>query len=347
MPLSKIASLVGRGKNDDGADATVEEEALGPQSQAITVNRIALLMQDMGYRGKVVHGDDWCWAESATNGNKFSIYAFSDQLADPNSEARSIQFDGGWGGLSSYDARRFLMVCNRFNHDWRYAKATVATDHDRYSLSVKLDHYCPNGLTDEEFCAVADMYIRLIEDMAKRTVAVGDDAFNALVERHNEAVGLMWGADSDPRRALAIYLANARAGYGGSMNSLGDLYEHGAEVSQSAPAAAYFFAQAAERGQPSAYYGLARILSEGPPDEAILVEAAKYALLASRDLPDGQSKCRAEMLRDELMQKLGDEAQETAINLAGNWLPLNFEGGPLEDGPIHDNVQSPPSSVLN
>ena len=58
-------------------------------------------------------------------------------------------------------------------------------------------------------------------------------------------------------------------------------------------------------------------------------------------------KCRAEMLRDELMQKLGDEAQETAINLAGNWLPLNFEGGPLEDGPIHDSVQSPPSSVLN
>lgn len=345
MAINKIASLVGRGKSK--AEEASVTEIVEAGIQPITVNRIALLMQDMGYRGKVVHGDDWCWAESATNGNKFSIYAFSDQLADPESEARSIQFDGGWGGLSSYDARRFLMVCNRFNHDWRYAKATVSTDHDRYSLSVKLDHYCPNGLTDEEFCAVADMYIRLIEDMAKRTVAVGDDAFGALLERHNEAVSLMWGAESDPARALGIYLANARSGYGGSMNSLGDLYEHGAEVGQSAPAAAYFFAQAAERGQPSAYYGLARILGESAQDESILVEAAKYALLASRDLPDGQSKCRAEILRDELMQKLGDDAQEAAIKLAGNWMPLTFEGGPLENAPIHDGVQSPPSSVLN
>ncbi len=326
---------------------TSAPEVVVGEKQPITVNRIALLMQEMGFRGKVVHGEDWCWAESATNGIKFIIYAYSDQLADPNGEARSIQFDGGWGGLSSFDARRFVRVCNRFNHDWRYAKATVATDHDRYSLSVKLDHYCLNGLTDEEFCAVADMYIRLIEDMAKRTVAIAEDSLNAHVERHNEAEGLMWGAESDPERALSIYLANARSGYGGSMNSLGDLYEDGAEVGQSVATAAYFFAQAADRGQPSAYYGLARILSEAAPDEAILVEAAKFALLASRDLPDGQSKCGAEVLRDELMQKLGDDAKETALYLAENWMPLSFEGRPLENGPIRDSVQSPPSSVLH
>jgi len=345
VPVKKITSLVDRGKTKEG-EALVGE-VTETENQPVTVTRIAMLMQDMGYRGKLVHGDSWCWVESATNGNKFSIYAFSVELADPNSQARSIQFDGGWGGLSSHDARRFLMVCNRFNHAWRYAKATVLSDNDRYSLSVKLDHYCPNGLTDEEFYAVADMYVQLIEDMTKRTVAVEGDALNMLVEQHNEAVGLMWGAESDPEQALGIYLANARSGYGGSMNSLGDLYEHGAEVGQSASAAAYFFARAAERGQPSAYYGLARILSEAAVDETISVEAAKYALLASRDLPDGQSKCRAEMLRDELMRKLGSAAQKTAINLAENWMPLSFEGGPLENGPIHDNVQSPPSSVLN
>jgi hypothetical protein len=345
VAINKTASVVARGKTK-GEQASVGEVAEA-ENQPVNVTRIALLMQDMGYRGKLVHGDDWCWVESATNGNKFSIYAYSADLADPNSQARSIQFDGGWGGLSSYDARRFLMVCNRFNHAWRYAKATVVSDNDRYSLSVKLDHYCPNGLTDEAFFAVADMYVQLIEDMTKRTVAVEGDALNVLVERHNEAVGIMWGAESDPEQALDIYLANARSGYGGSMNSLGDLYEHGAEVGQSALAAAYFFARAAERGQPSAYYGLARILSEGVVDEAISVEAAKYALLASRDLPEGQSKCRAEMLRDELMRKLGSEDQKTAINLAENWMPLIFEGGPLENGPIHDNVHSPPSSVLN
>lgn len=345
MAFKKIASLVDRGKAK-GEEASVEE-VIDAENQPVTATRIALLMQEMGYRGKVINGDDWCWVESATNGNKFSIYSFSADLADPNSQARSIQFDGGWGGLSAFDARRFLMVCNRFNHAWRYAKATVLSNNDRYSLSVKLDHYCPNGLTDKEFYAVADMYIQLIEDMIKRTAAIEDDGLKALLERHNEAVGLMWGAESDPEQALSIYLANARFGYGGSMNSLGDLYEHGAEVGQSASAAAYFFARAAERGQPSAYYGLARILSGAAVDEAISVEAAKYALLAARDLPEGQSKHSAEMLRNELMRKLGAEAQKTALNLAEDWMPLSFEGGPLENGPIHDNLQSPPSSVLN
>lgn len=345
MPTSKIDPLVSGGEHGSSVVTAIGGEP--PQSQPITVNRIALLMQDMGYRGKIIHGGDWCWVESAANGNKFSIYVFSDQLADPNSAARSIQFDGGWGGLSSYDARRLLLVCNRFNHVWRYAKATVASDNDRYSLSVKLDHYCPNGLTNEEFFAVADMYIQLIEDMAKRTAAIEDNALNTIVERHNEAVGLMWGSESDPEQAFSIYLANARSGYGGSMNSLGDLYEHGVKVSKSVQTAAYFFAQAAERGQPSAYYGLARILSAGAPDKAIMIEATKYALLASRDLPEGQSKYRAEMLRDELMQKLGDDARQTAENLAGNWMPLVFEGGPIENGPIYDSKRTPPSTVLN
>ena len=345
MAVSKIASLVGLGKQ--AQKSATEESANDVVAQPISVNRIAALMQEMGYRGKVVNRDDWCWVESATNGNRFNVYSYSDDRADPDGAARSIQFDGGWTGLSSHDARRFLMVCNRYNHDWRYAKATVAADNDRYTLSVKLDHYCPIGMTDEEFFAVADMYIRLIEDMSKRTDHADGDDSNALIEQHQTAVGLMWGSDADPAQAVNIYWSNARAGYGGSMSSLGDLYEYGAEVGQSATAAAYFFAQAAERGQPSAYYGLARVLSEGAPDQSVLVEAAKYALLACRDLPEGPSRSKAELLRDGLMQKLGDEAQSAAEYLAGLWAPITFEGGPLENAPIHDNVQSPPSSVLN
>jgi hypothetical protein len=343
--INKIVSLVARGKSM--AEESSAAEVVVAANQPITVNRIALLMQEMGFRGKVVHGDDWCWAESATSGIKFNIYAYSDQLADPNGEARSIQFQGGWGGLSSYDARRFLMVCNRFNHDWRYAKASVATDHDRYSLSVKLDHHCPNGMTDEEFFVVADMFVRLIEDMAKRTMSAGGDTFSSLIDRHREATGLMWGADSDPDQALAIYLENARAGYAGSMISLGDYYENGIDIAHSAPVAAHFYTQAAERGQPSAYYGLARILAKDAEDEDIILEAAKFALLACRDLPDGQNRHGAEMLRDQLLDKLSNDAQEMAIKLAGTWLPLTVEGGPIDAEPVLDYGRSPSSSTLN
>ena len=345
MPIHKISSLIGREKSKaNDAPATETAEAGG---QLITVSRIGSLMQEMGYRGKVIIGEEWCWVESATNGTKFSIYGFSEAMSDPESEARSIQFDGGWGGLSSYDARRFLMVCNRFNHDWRYAKASVATDHDRYSLSVKLDHHCPNGLTNEEFFVVADMYVRLIEDMAKRTMGVVGDTFSALIDRHKEATGLMWGADSDPDEALAIYLENARAGYAGSMISLGDYYENGIDSAQSARVAAHFYTRAAERGQPSAYYGLARVLAKDAQDEVIILEAAKFACLACRDLPDGQNRRGAEMLRDQLLDKLSNDGQEMAIKFAETWLPLTMEGGPIDAEPVLDYGRPPSSSTLN
>ena len=345
MAIGKIASLIDRAtKPDLTASEAVTDDTL---AQPLTINRIAFLMQEMGYRGKVVEGEEMCWVESATNGNRFNIYSFCDDRSNPDSAARSIQFDGGWGGLSSHDARRFLMVCNRYNHDWRYAKATVAADKDRYTLSVKLDHYCPNSMADEEFFAVADMYIRLIEDMIKRTAGTEDDDFNALVERHKTATGLIWGANAEPAEAVSMYLANARAGYGGSMSSLGELYEHGAELEKSAPAAAYFFAQAAERGQPSAYYGLARILSESASSEAILVEAAKYALIACRDLIDGAARSRAESLLDEIMQKLDEEAQSLAEHLAGQWTPLTFEGDAVETAQLPEHARSPVSRALN
>jgi len=345
LAVKKIASLVGRGKSKSEFSPALEPDE--PENQPVTVNRTARLMQEMGYRGKVVIGDDWCWVDSATNGNRFNIYLYSDQRADPESNARSMQFDGGWGGLSPYDARRYLTICNRFNHDWRYARATVATDQDSYALSVKLDHYCPDGLTDQAFFAAADMYIQLFEDMAKRIAAFGDEALSVVVQRHHSATALMWGADNDPEQAVGLYLENARAGFGGSMSSLGDFYEQGSEATQSSPVATYFFAQAAERGQPSAYFGLARALAQGSPDEAIMIEAAKYALLASRDLPDGQTRHRAQMLRDELMEKLGDDAQEAAVRLAGVWAPLTYEGATVEATPMHDTAQMPPSSALN
>lgn len=345
MPINKIAPPIGRGKSkikDAPSTETVEAGC-----HLITVSRIASLMQEMGYRGKVIIGEEWSWVESATNGTKFRIYGFSEEMSDPDSEARSIQFDGGWGGLSSYDARRFLMVCNRFNDDWRYAKASVATDHDRYSLSVKLDHHCPNGMANDDFRAVADMYVRMFDDMAKRTMSVVGDTFSALIDRHKEATGLMWGADADPDQALAIYLENARAGYAGSMISLGDYYENGIDSAESAPVAAHFYTRAAERGQPSAYYGLARILAKDAQDEAIILEAAKFALLACRDLPDGQNRHGAEMLRDQLLDKLSNDAQEMAIKLAGTWLPLTVEGGPIDAEPVLDYGRSPSSSTLN
>jgi hypothetical protein len=69
--------------------------------------------------------------------------------------------------------------------------------------------------------------------------------------------------------------------------------------------------------------------------------------LACRDLPDGQNRRGAEMLRDQLLDKLSNDAQKTAIELAGTWLPLTVEGGPIDAEPVLDYGRSPSSSTLN
>lgn len=157
----------------------------------------------------------------------------------------------------------------------------------------------------------------------------------------------MWGADADPDQALAMYLENARAGYAGSMISLGDYYENGIDSAQSARVAAHFYTRAAERGQPSAYYGLARILAKDAQDEVIILEAAKFAWLACRDLPDGQNRRGAEMLTDQLLDKLSNDGQEIAIKFAEAWLPLTVEGGPIDAEPVLGYGRPPSSSTLN
>lgn len=318
------------------------------ESATISVSRIAQLMQEIGYRGKLVSGDNWSWVESAANGIKFHIYAYSETYDGPETPARSIQFDGGWGGITSYDARRFLKICNRFNHEWRYAKATIATDNDRFSLSVKLDHFCPEGISDDEFFAVADMFIRLIEDMAKRTSALSSEDSGALAERHRKAVSLMWGADANPAAAVAAFSKNAQAGYSNSMCRLAQLYEDGLEVKQSTNAAIYFFSRAAERGQPTAYYGLARMLAaSGTEEEDVLIEAAKYAILAARDLPAGRTQNLAEALKELIFETLSEEACSTSIELASAWSPLVYEHAHAEEAMAIDGVPSTPSSTLN
>lgn len=111
--------------------------------------------------------------------------------------------------------------------------------------------------------------------------------------------------------------------------------------------ASHFFARAAERANPSANYGLARIIVETEEDEAAMIEAAKLATLAYRDLPRGQTKYQSGELRNRLLEKLGSEAQDVATRMAAEWTPLSFEGGQIYPKPILDYLQSPPSIALN
>ena len=77
-----------------------------------------------------------------------------------------------------------------------------------------------------------------------------------------------------------LYRASADLGFAGAQNNLGDLYESGEGVPQNQKVAIYWYTRAAERGEPTAYFSLASLLSEGSNDTEILAESMKFATLA-------------------------------------------------------------------
>ena len=75
------------------------------------------------------------------------------------------------------------------------------------------------------------------------------------------------------------------------------------------------------------------MLSAGTTDHEVLVEALKYALLATTALPDGKNKAAAEVLAMSLSAKF-TEAQKTRVyDLVNQWAPLYQEDRLMSDSP--------------
>jgi TPR repeat protein len=106
--------------------------------------------------------------------------------------------------------------------------------------------------------------------------------------------------DKGTTEAVRLYWHSAQAGFAGAQNNLGDLYELGKGVPASEGFAIYWYARAAERGEPTAYFSLATILAKGNPDSGQLVEAMKFAILAVEKLPGKKNRQRAQVAKDAL-----------------------------------------------
>ena len=99
------------------------------------------------------------------------------------------------------------------------------------------------------------------------------------------ALLMQWGENPDPEEALRHYQTSADLGFAGAQNNLGDHYERGEVVPQSDVGAVYWYTRAAERGEPTAYLGLASVLGNSDAGDDVLIEALKYAFLAKELLP--------------------------------------------------------------
>lgn len=109
---------------------------------AISARRVAALLQDQGFKGKVEELNGHSIIRSSSDGVNYSIFLYPANK-DENSVAESIQFTVSWN-VEDSKADGIAAKCSSFNKDFRYAKASSDPGH----VSLEWDVLCPEGATD-------------------------------------------------------------------------------------------------------------------------------------------------------------------------------------------------------
>lgn len=151
---------------------------------------------------------------------------------------------------------------------------------------------------------------------------------------YDHALLKQWGENPDPAKAFRLYQESADLGFAGAQNNLGDHYERGQVVPQSDVGAVYWYTRAAERGEPTAYLGLASVLGNSDAGDDLLIEALKYAFLAKELLPEGGNKDLATVLQGLIAAKLSRSSHEEFTHRVKNWEPLCQEEYLVSDSPV-------------
>ena len=142
---------------------------------------------------------------------------------------------------------------------------------------------------------------------------------------HNKA--FIAGNNKRYTEAIKLYREAARAGFAGSQNNLGDMYERGEGLAKKSDVmAVYWYTRAAERGEPFGYWSLSSTLARTAVDAAGMIEATKFCLLAVEYLPPGPDRDAAKKHLRELRAKISDSDFRLAISAAKQWEPLQDDG---------------------
>jgi hypothetical protein len=131
-------------------------------------------------------------------------------------------------------------------------------------------------------------------------------AMHSLAVRYANGTG---GVTKNRELAFYWYSWAAMAGFPGSQNNLGDLYEKSQGSNNEIGLAVYWYTQAAMQGEPTAYLSLGELFIEGKGIPKNDVSAAVWLSLAARELPDGVNMAKAKRLRDEAIGRLDENAR--------------------------------------
>ncbi|MBM4074386.1 MAG: hypothetical protein FJ267_01925 [Planctomycetes bacterium] len=314
------------------------------QKPTLLPEDVAKMLQEMGYRGRVIDDGAIAKVESATNGSKFFVNFFSPQDDDRSKGFEEIQFDTGFGLRYDVNAAKLVGRCNRFNAEYRFAKLSVWGQKYRY-ITMKIDFLVTaNDFTSFQRCA--SMFFSLMQSFMEEVIESDDCKGDGCSDLHSDAIQFQFGVNRDPKAAIEAYRIAAERGFAGSQNNLGDLYETAANLPKSDEFAVYWYTRAAERGEPTAYLSLATLLSEKSVDREMLIEAAKFAFLAVGQLPEGFNMKIANDCLASLKNLLTADDLALAEQRAKSWEPLYQEHRLMSDSPqAHDIVEQPSKTI--
>lgn len=224
-----------------------------------------------------------------------------------------------------------LDICNDLNCRYRHCTFAIAGKTEK-SLTVASDFEVLQD-PESEFRSKWQWFEKLIILFANEVMQSSTITGDGADDLHKGAVLARWSQPPNFKKALTLYRQAAELGFAGSQNNLGDAYECGEGINKSDVIAAYWYARAAERGEPTAYMSLATLLSRTATDSESLAEAAMYALLALRHLPNGTNQMLTSTCYAQIRSRLPDDLLAHAKERARVWKPLFQEGRLLSDTP--------------
>lgn len=117
---------------------------------------VAKVLHDAGFRGKIDDSEGYYTVDTATEGWTICV-RFIGKLTGPDDTADTLQL---WScfAVSTDDLSAVKDMCNEINFEYRFGKAFVSQEGDAFFAQLTLDHWCPEGITDEIICGLISVF---------------------------------------------------------------------------------------------------------------------------------------------------------------------------------------------
>lgn len=307
---------------------------------ALTLDEIVSTLGARGLQCEALEQSGGTAVRGTLDGIVFYVRLYKP-VDDAGTAFSSVSIEAGKNIGLSVIPYSLLNICNDLNQQYRFCKFSMGGDKEKYvTVAIDFDVFADPV---RELLEKWEWLEKLLPLFASRVLESKALSLGEAEELHNRAIETRWGdAPNDPL-AARLYRQAADLGFGGSQNNLGDMYEDGAGVPQSDVVAAYWYTRAAERGEPTAYMSLATLFARTAQDEAMLMEAAMFVVLALQYLSPGTNSSISAACYNDLKARIEPDSLKAAVERASKWLPLFQEETVMSDTPDPNDTYIGPS----